>query len=396
MRAGPSMSSKVSPGMKRDTARRMNGARVPCSRSQVLSDDLQDQLRAMLTAPDCRRSAAACEGARAGPAPATPTSPARRRRSSRSPPPTTEAPARTAPRWPRSRTRPISFDMLTNRCFTADTRPRKRVGRDHLLQRQADDDADVVADAGHEQAQQREARACRDSPKPIIARPKPATAPSSTRPGRSHAASRVVMSAIVSAPAAGAARSQPRPAGPDLQDVLREDRQQRDRAAEQHREQVQRDGREEHGASRHEPQPGQHAAVATAGPGRRRLRHAPAAAARTWPRPSAATANAAAAPPVAAMMNAAGRRADDRRQLHGRGHPRVQVREHRRRQQLRQDGVHGGRAERAADPDASDQRVGERHRGRSPRRRTARPAAASARPPCASMPTRRRGKRSAA
>ena len=36
------MSSKSSPGMKRDTARRMNGRRVPCSRNQVVGG-LQDQ-----------------------------------------------------------------------------------------------------------------------------------------------------------------------------------------------------------------------------------------------------------------------------------------------------------------------------------------------------------------
>ena len=51
------------------------------------------------------------------------------------------------------------------------------------------------------------------------------------------------------APMPGAVRSQPRPVGPDVQHVGRVHRQQRRRAAEQHREQVERDGAEHERAS---------------------------------------------------------------------------------------------------------------------------------------------------
>ena len=50
--------------------------------------------------------------------------------------------------------------------------------------------------------------------------------------------------AVSVAPTAGAARSGPRPSGADLQDVARIDRQHRRRSAEQHGEQVERDGAE--------------------------------------------------------------------------------------------------------------------------------------------------------
>ena len=51
--------------------------------------------------------------------------------------------------------------------------------------------------------------------------------------------------AVSVAPTAGAARSGPKPVGADLQDVARIERQHRRHAAEQHREQVERD-RAEH------------------------------------------------------------------------------------------------------------------------------------------------------
>ncbi len=54
----------------------------------------------------------------------------------------------------------------------------------------------------------------RESPKPMVARPKPATVTSSTRPGRRQGLSRVRARAMVRAPSDGAARSQPRPTGP--------------------------------------------------------------------------------------------------------------------------------------------------------------------------------------
>ena len=118
------------------------------------------------------------------------------------------------------------------------------IGRDRLLERQADDDADVVEDAGEEQADQRQRERCATgrsrSSRGRIRRRRS----SSTRPGCAHGLQARRDQRHASARRRRArARSQPRPAGPDLQDVLREDRQQRHRAAEQHGEQIERDRR---------------------------------------------------------------------------------------------------------------------------------------------------------
>ena len=64
---------------------------------------------------------------------------------------------------------------------------------------------------------------------------------SSVRPARPRIGRRVSTIAAHSAPTAGAAAQQPEPGRPDVEDVLREHGQQRDGAAEQDGEQVERD-----------------------------------------------------------------------------------------------------------------------------------------------------------
>ena len=287
-------------------------------------------LRAMLTVPDCVPSAAACEGARAEPEPATPRSPARRRPIVSRPPPTTEAigPNRAAVA-PLSNA-PISFDMLTNRCFTAETRPRRASGVIicSSVRRMTTLTLSQTPVTNRHAARARRSATGRTRSLPGRSRLPPT---SRTRPGRCHGGSRVVTSAIGSR-AGGGRRAQPAQAGrPHLQDVLGKDRQQRDGAAEQHGEQIQRDRRQEHraGATR---TAGRRARRRGPARGRRRAPSAPGASSMITNTASAAaaTANAAGRPCGDAMMNAAGCGAEDGRELRGRGHPRVELREHSR------------------------------------------------------------------
>ena len=85
----------------------------------------------------------------------------------------------------------------------------------------------------------------RDRPKTIVAAPNTATAPSILTPTLCFSGRNENQIAISAAPTAGAARSMAEAVGADVQDVAREHRQQRRRAAEQHREQIERD-RAEH------------------------------------------------------------------------------------------------------------------------------------------------------
>ena len=82
---------------------------------------------------------------------------------------------------------------------------------------------------------------------------------SSVRPACRASGRRERMIAEHSAPTAGAARSTPRPGRPDVEDVLGEDGQQRDRAAEQDGEEVERDGAEQHRRAADEPDAAEHA-----------------------------------------------------------------------------------------------------------------------------------------
>ena len=83
-----------------------------------------------------------------------------------------------------------------------------------------------------------------DSANTMVASPKQATLTNMMRPICRVSGQRVSTIMISSAPTAGAARSKPRPLRADVEDLVGEDRQQRRRAAEQHREQVERDDAE--------------------------------------------------------------------------------------------------------------------------------------------------------
>ena len=87
-----------------------------------------------------------------------------------------------------------------------------------------------------------ESQKLRDRPKMMVASPKPATASSMARPARRMGGRCASRMAMQKAPTAGAARSQPNPCAPTLQDIFREHRQQVHRAAQQHGEQIERDG----------------------------------------------------------------------------------------------------------------------------------------------------------
>ena len=85
----------------------------------------------------------------------------------------------------------------------------------------------------------------RDRPKTIVAAPNTPTAASILTPTSCFSGRKEKKIAVSVAPTAGAARRWPRPVGAGVEDVAREDRQHRGRAAEQDREQVERD-RAEH------------------------------------------------------------------------------------------------------------------------------------------------------
>ena len=97
----------------------------------------------------------------------------------------------------------------------------------------------------------------RDRPNAIVATPKPITASSKSRPGPLHGRPmRHDQGHHQGSDGRGAAEPA-QPHGADLQDVLGEDRQERDGAAEQHGEHVERDGGQDEARIPHVAEPGQ-------------------------------------------------------------------------------------------------------------------------------------------
>ena len=151
---------------------------------------------------------------------------------------------------------PSSFEKPMNMNSTASTRPAQMVWRDHLLQRSTDHHADRVERAGQEEAGQRKADVgreaepdrgepeTRDDQQQHAARPPPRRQVGRQQGGQQCANGR-------GSPQDAQARRS------DLEDVLGEDRQQRDGPAEQHAEQVERDRRQEDGIATDERQPGE-------------------------------------------------------------------------------------------------------------------------------------------
>ena len=81
----------------------------------------------------------------------------------------------------------------------------------------------------------------RERPKTTVAAPKPATAAKSTSPPRLNGGRCARASAMPTAPTEGAARSTPRPTAPTCRMSSAKIGKQRRRAAQQHREEVERD-----------------------------------------------------------------------------------------------------------------------------------------------------------
>ena len=196
----------------------------------------------------------------------------------------------------------------------------------------------------------------------MVASPNPTTANISTRPGRCHGGRRVVTSAIASAPAPGAARSQPRPAGPTPRMSLAKIGSSATAPPNSTPNRSSVMAARNSGLSRTNRKPANTSLALRrlAAGGGRRTGMVDSIATNTSC-PTAASANATVAPPVAAITQAANRRAGDRRQLKRRRQPRVGVGELRRREQLRQDGVDRRRGKRARGADQRQQR------SRSPR-----------------------------
>ena len=76
----------------------------------------------------------------------------------------------------------------------------------------------------------------------IVPMPKIVTASEHDASDAAEIGQRVRISAVMMAPAAGAARNTPKPSGPACENIAGEDRQQRRGVAEQHGKQIEQDG----------------------------------------------------------------------------------------------------------------------------------------------------------
>ena len=135
---------------------------------------------------------------------------------------------------------PSRGPLVTTRMWIDMTRPRRRVRRLELDERRAEDRREDVRGAGERRGQKSASgNETVTSPKAVMARPQhgdgergsPARSAGPPRPSPRSSAPR-------NAPAAGAAASSPKPAGPGLEDVEREDREERRRHPEDHRVEV--------------------------------------------------------------------------------------------------------------------------------------------------------------
>ena len=139
-----------------------------------------------------------------------------------------------------------------NSALTALTRAAHVVRRLQLHQREADHDAHHVGRAQHEQRRQRQGQPSREAEHDGGEAEKRSRRANSTAPTLRVSGKRASTTDMLSAPSAGAARNKPRPHGPVMQDIARVDRQQRNRAAEQHGEQIERQHAEQQAPRRDE------------------------------------------------------------------------------------------------------------------------------------------------
>ena len=130
---------------------------------------------------------------------------------------------------------------------TALTRPRSVVGRRERDRRRADVDADHVGEAADGERDERERERASRGRRPPCSSRTARRRPRSVGPAWPVEGQRVRSAPATSAPTAGALRRMPSPTGPVCRIVCAKTRQQRDGAAEEHREQVEQD-RAEHDA----------------------------------------------------------------------------------------------------------------------------------------------------
>ena len=147
---------------------------------------------------------------------------------------------------------PISLELPMKMALTEETRPSRCSGRQHLEQRAPHDDAHRVHHPAHAERARARARSCAN-PEHDHRHPEQATFTSSVRPARRSGGRCASTSDITTAPAAGAARSRPRPCGPTCRISSAKTGKQRRGAAEQHREQVERQRAEHHRLTPDEP-----------------------------------------------------------------------------------------------------------------------------------------------
>ena len=177
-----------------------------------------------------------------------------------------------------------------------------------------------------------------------------------------------MISAIVNAPTPGAARSQPSPAGPTREDVLREDRQQRDRAAEEHGEQVERDGRQEERVVADEAEAGKHVVRAVRRAGRRRATHRQRAQHQhEHDLPDRGGGEGPRGRSRRGDQESAHRRAADRGELEVDDSQALALANSVGCEELRQDGVHRRRRKCASGADQREQRIDRERRPLQPR-----------------------------
>ena len=105
-----------------------------------------------------------------------------------------------------------------------------------------------------------------DRPNTIIIAPNVATTTSNVGPAGNGRGRRERTIPARSAPAAGAARSRPTHDGADVENREREDRRERDRVAEEHGDEVERDRAEEHTRVDDEIDPGRQASTSAPWP----------------------------------------------------------------------------------------------------------------------------------
>ncbi len=108
---------------------------------------------------------------------------------------------------------PSSLDEPTNIPLMDETRPRISSGVDswRIVERNTTETPSQAPDTSRNAA---DSHSCVDSAKPIMHSPKPATAPSSTRPAWRSSGRRASQTPTATEPSAGAARRMPRASGP--------------------------------------------------------------------------------------------------------------------------------------------------------------------------------------